>query len=101
MNLTVQSIVDSAFVRIEHNYVAPDGFKNCCPPYRLSPDRYWRVDGVLPSTFKAKANFFYDGRTAATSGNQWLDHGLMTTSEDSLVLMYRKNASHDWQLYRE
>ncbi|MGB3946562.1 MAG: M1 family aminopeptidase [Bacteroidia bacterium] len=99
MNLTVQSIVDSAFVRIEHNYVAPDGFKNCCPPYRLSPDRYWRVDGVLPSTFKAKANFFYDGRTAATSGNQWLDHGLMTTSEDSLVLMYRKNASHDWQLY--
>lgn len=99
MNLTIQSITDSAFVRIEHNYTAPDGFKNCCPPYRLSPNRYWKVDGILPSVFKAKATIAYDGRTTSFSGNLWLDHNLINAPEDSLVLMYRRNAAEDWQVY--
>jgi len=99
MNIFVQTISDSAFVRVEHNYTAPDGFKTCCKPYRLSPNRYWKVDGILPASFKAKATISYDGRTLAFSGNYWLDNNLINTYEDSLVLMYRKDAAHDWQLY--
>lgn len=99
MNITVQNISDSAFVRVEHNYTAPDDFKYCCHPYRLSPNRYWKVDGILPSIFKAKATISYEGRTLGFAGNYWLDNNLINTQEDSLVLMYRKNAADDWHLY--
>lgn len=99
MNLTVNAIVDSAFVRVEHNYTAPDTFKIAGMGYRLSPNHYWRVDGILPAVFKAKAVLNYDGRTSSFSGNMWLDNQLITTFEDSLVLMYRRNAADDWKVY--
>ena len=95
--LNVLSIVDSAFIRVEHNYTTPD--PAYAIPYRLSPNHYWKVDGILPSTFKAKATLLYDGRTLGFSGNYWLDNNLITTFEDSLVLLYRPNASVNWSLY--
>jgi aminopeptidase N len=98
-SVNVLSITDSAFVKVDHNYTAPDPFQACCMPYRLSPNRYWKVDGILPSNFYAKATIAYDGRTAAFSGNYWLDDLLNITNEDSLFLMYRKNASDDWHVY--
>ena len=99
MILNVTNISDSAFVRVEHNYTAPDDFKTPNRPYRLSPNHYWKVDGILPANFKAKATLNYDGRTSAFSGNYWLDNNLITTVEDSLVLMYRRNASSDWNIF--
>ena len=99
MLINVQSISDSAFIRVEHNYTAPDGFKGFGHPYRLSPNHYWKVDGILPTTFQAKATLNYDGRTTSFSGNLWLDNDLINTFEDSLVLMYRRNAADDWKLY--
>jgi hypothetical protein len=57
------------------------------------------VDGILPTTFQAKATLNYDGRTTSFSGNLWLDNDLINTFEDSLVLMYRRNAADDWKLY--
>ena len=97
MSIIVQSISDSAFVRVEHNYTAPD--PAFAIPYRLSPNRYWKVDGLLPANFKAKATLNYDGRTTAFNANFWLDNNLITTFEDSLVLMYRTNASAAWTVY--
>jgi len=99
MNMTVQAITDSAFVRIEHNYTAPDGFKSFNHPYRLSPNHYWKVDGILPNIFKAKATINYDGRTSSATVNQWLDNELINTMEDSLVLMYRKHVANEWEVY--
>lgn len=99
MNITVQSISDSAFIRVEHNYVAPDSFKTYGHPYRLSPNHYWKVDGILPSNFKAKASLTYEGRTLSFGGNYYLDNNLLTTYEDSLVLMYRKSAAEEWNVY--
>jgi hypothetical protein len=99
MIITVQNISDSAFVRVEHNYTAPDNFHTAMPGYRLSLNRYWKVDGILPSTFKAKASVNYSGVTTSTSGNTWLDNLLGIVNEDSLLLMYRKNAGADWMVY--
>lgn len=99
MTINVLSITDSAFVRVEHNYTAPDPFHSCCMPYRLSPNRYWKVDGILPAGFRAKATINYEGRTLGFSGNYWLDNLLNITTEDSLVLMYRRNAADDWHVY--
>jgi aminopeptidase N len=98
-SVQVLNIVDSAFVRVEHNYTAPDSFQALFQPYRLSPNRYWKVDGILPSAFYAKATVSYDGRTTAFSGNLWLDNLLNITTEDSLFLMYRRNAADDWHVY--
>jgi hypothetical protein len=84
-------------VKIEHNYTAPD--PAYAIPYRLSPNHYWKVDGILPSIFRSKATLNYDGRTTSFSGNYWLDNNLVTTFEDSLVLLYRRDASVNWGVY--
>jgi hypothetical protein len=95
--LTVNNISDTALVRIEHNWVAPDTIKNNVNNFRISSDRYWNIDGVLPNTFYAKARLYYDGRTTSTSGpSQWLDHDLMPINQDSIILLYRRNPADDW-----
>lgn len=99
MNITATSVTDSAFVRVEHNYTAPDSMKTPNLGFILSPNHYWKVDGIFPATFKAKATLNYDGRTTGFSGNMWLDNQLITTFEDSLVLMYRRNAADDWRVF--
>ncbi|MDQ3046783.1 MAG: T9SS type A sorting domain-containing protein [Bacteroidota bacterium] len=99
MTLNVLAVTDSAFVRITHNYAEPDNSSTCCPDYRVSPDHYWKVDGIFPASFRSKATISYDGRTTSFAGNLWLDHNLVTTFEDSLVLMYRPNTATQWSLY--
>jgi hypothetical protein len=98
--LTVNSIVDSAFVRIEHNYAKPDSIKNNSGNYRISTSRYWTIDGIFPSTFITKARFSYDGRSGSTAGpGNWLDNDLTPVNGDSIILMYRQNAADDWHEY--
>lgn len=99
MSLTVQSIPDSAFVRIEHNWTAPDSLKDASKHFQLSPNRYWKVDGIFSNGFVASAKLIYDGRTIGFTGNSYLDNALITGKEDSLVLLYRANAGEDWLEY--
>ena len=99
MNLNVQSITDSAFVRIEHNYVYADPFKTPHQGFHISHERYWNVDGIFPAGFDAKAILLYNGTTPAsvsTTSGAYLDDELITNSEDSIVLFYRSSASQDW-----
>lgn len=98
--ITVSAIVDSAFIRVEHNYIAPDPIQNNVNNYRLSTERYWTIDGILPSTFTAKGKFYYDGRSGSTAGpNNWLDNLLTPLNGDSIILLYRRNAADDWHEY--
>lgn len=102
--LNVQEEGDSSFVRIEHYRVAPDGFDNSNGEfeYVISPDRYWKIDGIISSSFKAKARIFYDARNNA-GGNLdnklMVDHNGVTFHEDSLVLLWRPNQKTAWQEY--
>ena len=99
-SLTVVQIIDSALVRIEHNYAKPDPMQNNPNNYRLSTQRYWTIDGIFPTTFIAKGRFFYDGRTVTTNGpGNWLDNLLTPNNGDSIILMYRDNPSNEWQEY--
>jgi hypothetical protein len=98
-SLSVQAISDSAYVRIEHNFVAPDPLKTPNPDIdRLSDYRYWKVDGIFPSGFISKAKFRYNKTTSMTTG--YLDNTLMpaTNSWDSLLLLYRRNTAADWAI---
>jgi len=97
---TVNNISDSAYIKVEHNWVAPDAFKDNSKNflYNLSTERYWSVTGILPITFDASMRLYYNGRNNA-SGN--LDTELTNTAgfnEDSLVLFYRRNAGDDWNV---
>jgi len=81
-------------IRVEHNYVTPDGFKQSNPGIRLSDYHYYRIDGVWPPTLLAGAEFKYDGSPSVATG--YLDNNLITGTEDSLVLLYRQGTWDDW-----
>jgi len=94
--LNVQGITDSAFVRIVHNWVTPDPFKIPLPDIkRISPDRYWSVQGIFPQGSNIKGRFAYDCYT-----NDYLDYPFMPSHQtaDSLVLLYRSGSADDWHI---
>ena len=101
---TCSSLTDSVLFRVEHHRLPPDDFKTSSMnhTYVISPDRYWTIGGIWNNDFITNGRFSFDARNIA-SGN--LDLGLMTDhngiifTEDSLVLLYRKNAQEEWHLF--
>lgn len=88
--LEVESISDSAFIQVTHNWAPPDSLKETVPGLRLSDYRYWRVEGIVPEGFLARGKFVYNV-------NNFLDNTLITSSSDTLIILYRKGAADDWQ----
>lgn len=96
--LNVSSVIDSAYVRVEHNWAAPDSIKNNTNNYRISSKHYWTVDGFFAPGFRTKGKFYYDGRTSSMNGpGMYLDNDLTIPNGDSIILLYRRNAADDWQ----
>jgi len=85
----IEQLSDSALVRVTHSWVAPDSLKIQVDSLRLSPYRYWKVEGVFPAGMQAKGRFFYD------RGNN-LDNNLILSENDSVVILYREGTSGDW-----
>jgi len=96
LTLYVNQITDSAFVQVEHNWIAPDSFKTPVEGLYLTDKRYWKVEGILPDSFNITARFLYS--KATTGSYAHLDYGFLTNSPDSLVLLYRQNSSDDWHI---
>lgn len=94
-NLTTVSLSDSALIHVEHHWVKPDPIQNNPNNYRISESRYWSVYGILPTNFNATAKIYFDGR----SNSGYLDVDLVPVNGDSLMLLYRENASQDWVVY--
>ena len=94
-NITVNSIVDSAMLIVQHHWVAPDSIKTNPNNYRISTSRYWSFDGILPNNFSASARLNFDGR----NNNGFLDLDLVPVNGDSLILLYRENPADDWEEY--
>ncbi|MFH1119291.1 MAG: M1 family aminopeptidase [Bacteroidota bacterium] len=88
--LDVTHLTDSAFVRATHNWVPPDSLLTPVPGLTLSDYRYWTIEGIFPEGFEATGRFTYNR-------NSWLDNNLIKNSEDSLVILHRPDASHEWQ----
>jgi aminopeptidase N len=88
--LDVQNVSNSAFLRIEHNWVAPDSLKTPQYGLTLSDYRYWKVDGIFPAEFSANGWFNYNK-------GSYLDNTLITDPDDSLVILYRPSPASDWQ----
>jgi aminopeptidase N len=100
INFNITAITDSTFLRVEHNFTAHDPL-NIGSGYTISPNRYYKIDGIFSAGFKGIATINYDGRSTTPSTNQFLDNLLFSSvlNEDSLVLLYRKSAAEQWALY--
>jgi hypothetical protein len=100
ISFNISGVTDSTFLRVEHNFTAPDPLSSGSV-YTISPNRYYKIDGVFSAGFKGVATINYDGRNATPSSNQFLDNLLFSPvlKEDSLVLLYRKSAADQWGLY--
>ncbi|MCK5774531.1 MAG: T9SS type A sorting domain-containing protein [Bacteroidales bacterium] len=88
--LEVENVPDSTFFRITHNWVAPDPLFEPIEGLSLSDYRYYKVDGIFPESFDATGVFKY-------SLSEKLDSGFIGNPLDSLVVLYRANASENWQ----
>ncbi len=89
-SLEVEGISDSAFLQVTHNWAPPDSLKLPVAGLRLSDYRYWRIDGIFPDGFDATGKFTY-------SNNNFLDNTLITSSSDTIIILFRSGASEDWQ----
>lgn len=96
LNLQVDSIVDSALIRVTHHYIKPDAMQNKIQDLHLSPNRYWSLEGIIPDGFKAKGTFLYNGSTNNSLG--YLDNDLISGSETDLRILYRPDSKTDWTL---
>ncbi len=97
MDLKVNALPpgDSALVRIEHHWVMPDTAGIANPLNYLLTNRYWTVDGDLPTGFDAQTSVFYDGQGQLDQ----LDAELFaqtSPSEDSIIVLYRTGAGQPW-----
>ena len=91
MAVQVKSVKGSALIRVEHNWLSADAMTHPIKNLHLNNARYWTVDGVFNTTFKAAGIFEY-----SAFASDHLD-GDFITNEDSLVMMYRPNQLADWK----
>lgn len=92
VGLTIAAVTDTAQLWIEHYWIAPDVATN--PGVRLSGTHYWRFEGDVQGTLHAKAKLEY-----RTNIIPRLDVDLLSTTEDSLILVYRRYPTDDWTKY--
>ena len=95
LGVDVKEISDSAFVRIEHHWIAPDPSPINVYDATFSKNHYWRFTGVVGDDFRARGSISYDG-----SHPNALDWDLLSVTEDSLVLLYRPSPEEDWYEYQ-
>lgn len=90
--LTVNTSTDDHEIYMEQHWAGPENGSSIA---RLSTGRFWTIRGTWSGDFDAEMRIFYDGRAASGA----LDADLVGTTEDSLVVLWRPDASYDWQLY--
>ncbi len=95
--INATGVGDSVLIYAEHNWIAPDNVTDPNDDVALSTQRYWRLSGIYKGGFFAKGTFSYNGKTPAAANSGWLDNELITTTEDSLILMYRPGPGYAWK----
>jgi aminopeptidase N len=90
-SIKVDEIDSESIIRIEYNPFTPTTAKNSHPDIlRISERRFWRIGFLKYNTMQALYSFSY---------NSSLDKELLNGyTKDNLVLLYRKDAAHDWQI---
>ncbi|MDD4847351.1 MAG: M1 family aminopeptidase [Bacteroidales bacterium] len=90
--LVVDEITASSTIYNEYFLFEPDPMKNPLTGLILSNRNYWKISGTEKENFVAKGMFIYN------KSNLNLDTIFSNPTENELVLMYRPNATYDWQI---
>lgn len=86
---------DSALVRIEHVWAAPDNDDLADYVDEISSTHYWRVDGDLPEGIELDGRLMYSGSDPDSD----LDYDLVGFNENNIMLVWRPGAGHPWIKY--
>lgn len=92
----VDGTFDSLSVHVAHHWVAPDRMLQPPSGLILSPNRYWQLSGSWDASTTFNVRFPFNG---TTNSDGYLDNDLITNSEDSLLLLYRPGAGHEWTVW--
>ncbi len=91
LKLNIEQIIDSTFVRITHNWAAPDSSALDIADVTLSDYRFWKIDGIHKENFTASCKFFF-------SVGSSLDNTIELNDDYDIGLFYRKDKSEKWQI---
>ena len=89
IKFVAKEISDSTLLRVEHRWVGAsrgslvDGFK-------ISPNRYWSIHRLDKGNSVINCEFQYQNV-------ETYDADLLKSADDSLVILYRKDGSHEWE----
>lgn len=90
LKVFAENVTDSVFLRLEHHLVCPDTSNHNVYGLKLSPDHFWTVFRDDKGSADIRAEFNY-------VQNILFDQNLILSDNDSVVLLYRSNASEQWQ----
>ena len=99
LRLTVNTLPAPADLIVQEYWVAADDNAENAFAYVVSPDRWWRMSGTLPTGTDASGRITFDARPIATGS---IDIGLVEDAggvafhEDSVVLLYRMEPRWPW-----
>ncbi len=85
---------DSAFVRFEHQWAGPDNHDVAFYIDQMSSTHFWTVDGIWPDGLEMRGRISYRGAQPTD-----LDYDLVGGNEQSIMLVWRPDASHPWVIH--
>lgn len=92
---------DSIWLHVENHWVAADPLQSQVE-FHIADDRFWRIDGFIPDDAETMGRISYTGNPIGTNYFDPLFFEELSANqlnEDSLILVYRPDASHLWQEY--
>jgi len=98
--IQVFQVVDSAYFRVEHYWVAADEIGNNPDNAQISENHFWRVDGIWPEVFNVRGTVNYKSTTEYNGELfPYLDEDLTSTTENDVILVYRPYPGYPWTEY--
>ncbi len=94
MVVNVSGLTDSSYVNIAHQLMGPDTDRKAANIKIISPAHFWQVSVVQHGDLIMDGRVEYNGADSLS-----IDKDILFKSEDSLLLVYRKNHSEPWVEY--
>lgn len=94
MTVNVSNVTDSSLLNIAHHLVGPDTDRKASNIDKISSTHFWQVSLIQHGNLEMDGRIEYNGNDSAS-----IDKDILFTSEDSLLLVYRKNRSEAWREY--
>ena len=96
ITVNVGDISDSSYVNIVHHLVAPDADRKAINIDKISTNHFWQVHTINHGRLAMDGRIEYNG-----IDTQSIDSDILYKSEDSLILVYRKDWTEPWREYSD